>query len=213
MLSNRFQGGMIYSTPATGAHEIHGDILGKWESLGFERSFLGYPKTDEIDFPEGGRVSAFERGTIYWWPDTGAIELNDVVVHYTGLVCFSETDSDQLSDSDEPYVVLGVVAPTGSSATRSKIYEDVDGGESRPDLLEVYRGKPGGLAFSVLLMEHDEDDPDKYKRRCNPLWGRRSWASRGDHDHPRGRAGSCHRRRPAPLCGCADRRGRAQQPA
>jgi hypothetical protein len=160
---NRFQGGMIYWTPATGAHEVHGAILQKWEALGFERSFLGYPITDETDFPEGGKVSVFERGAIYWWPDTGAIELNDVVVHYTGLVCFGETDSDQLSDSDEPYVVMGMNNPTGNWAIRSQVYEDVDGGESRPDLLEIYRGKPSGLALSVLLMEHDEDDPDKYK--------------------------------------------------
>jgi hypothetical protein len=160
---NRFQGGMIYWTPATGAQEVHGAILEKWESLGFERSFLGYPVTGEIDFPEGGRVSAFERGAIYWWPDTGAIELNDVVVHYTGLICFGETDSDQLSGSDEPYAVIGVVSPTGPSSIRSRLYDGVDGGESRPDLLEVYRGKPRGLTLSVLLMEHDEEDPDKYK--------------------------------------------------
>jgi hypothetical protein len=160
---NRFQGGMIYWTPETGAHEIHGAILAKWEALGFEQSFLGYPISDESNFPEGGRVSVFQRGAIYWWPDTGAIELNEVIVHYTGLICFGETDNDQLSDSDEPYVVIGVVSPTGSSAARSWIYDDVDGGESRPDLLEVYRGKPHGMALSVLLMEHDDGDPDKYK--------------------------------------------------
>src|SRR6185295_11918539 len=70
---NHFQGGSIYWTPATGAHEVHGAIRDKWESMGWERSWLGYPVTDEIDFPEGGRVNSFERGQIYWWPDTGPI--------------------------------------------------------------------------------------------------------------------------------------------
>src|SRR5262249_22560009 len=100
---NRFQNGMIYWTHETGAHEIHGAILTKWEALGFEQSFLGYPISDEGDFPEGGRISIFQRGAIYWWPDTGAIELNEVVVHYTGLNCFGEADDDGPSNSDEPY--------------------------------------------------------------------------------------------------------------
>ncbi|PSN10248.1 hypothetical protein C7271_26285, partial [filamentous cyanobacterium CCP5] len=106
---NHFQGGSIYWTPSTGAHEVHGAIRDKWAELGWERSWLGYPITDEIEFPEGGRVSSFQHGTIYWWPDTGAIELNDVVVHYTGIVCFGE--SNELSSSDEPYVVMGLNSP------------------------------------------------------------------------------------------------------
>lgn len=153
----------IYWTPETGAHPVWGGVRGRWAEIGWEQSFLGYPTAVEADFEEGGRVGAFERGAIYWWPDTGAIELGDVVVHYTGLYCFGETDSDQLSDSDEPYAVFGVVGPTGTSAFRSQIYEDVDGGDSRPDLLELYRGKPSGLTISSLMMEHDADDPDTYK--------------------------------------------------
>src|SRR5687768_9301560 len=50
----RYQNGMIYYMPSTDAHEIHGAILEKWSFLGFERSFLGYPMTDETAFPEGG---------------------------------------------------------------------------------------------------------------------------------------------------------------
>lgn len=168
---NHFQYGSIYWTPQTGAWEVHGAIRDKWAELGWERSFLGYPITDETDFPEGGRVSVFERGAIYWWPDTGAIELNDVVVHYTGVVCFGETDSDQLSPSDEPYVVMGVIDPTRTSAFRSRIYEGVDAGEGRPDLIEIYRGKPGGLTISVLLIERDYGNPDKYKEAMQSAVG------------------------------------------
>jgi hypothetical protein len=160
---NHFTGGSIYWTPRTGAHEIYGGIRGKWAELGWERSWLGYPVTGEVDFTEGGRVNSFERGQIYWWPDTGPIELNDVVVHYTGLICFGETDWDNGgSSSDEPYVVMGMLSPTGTWTARSRIYE-TDGGDSRPDLLELYRGKPRGLTISALIMEHDEGNPDKYK--------------------------------------------------
>lgn len=54
-------------------------------------------------------------------------------------------------------------ALTGSASFRSAIYTNVDGGESRPDLIEIYRGKPYGINISVLLMKHDEGDPDRYK--------------------------------------------------
>ncbi len=158
---NRFERGMVYWTPDTGAFEIHGDILAKWSALGFERSWLGYPTSDESDY-EGGRINTFERGAIYWWPDTGAIDLNDVAVQYTGLICFGETDNDGLSGADEPYAIFGVIEPTRTSTVRTPIYGDVDAGESRPDLIQLYRGKPRGLGVSVLLMEHDDDNPDKY---------------------------------------------------
>ena len=38
--------------------------------MGFERSRLGYPTTDEKDMP-GGRVSGFEHGQIRWTPTGG----------------------------------------------------------------------------------------------------------------------------------------------
>jgi hypothetical protein len=162
---NRFEGGVIYFTPATGAQEVHGAILEKWASLGLERSFLGYPTSDETDFPpdgSGGRVNTFQHGAIYFWPDTGAIALNEVAVHYTGLNCFGETDNDQGSNSDEPYVVIGVAVPEGDRTVRTPILEDVDAGESRPDVIEVFRGPPRGLTLRVAMMEHDDDDPDRY---------------------------------------------------
>lgn len=164
---NRFQNGMIYWTPSTRAKEVHGAILERWSALGFERSWLGYPTTDEVEFAQGGRASAFQHGEIYWWPDTGAIELNDVVISYTGLNCFGETDWDGGSTEDEPYAVISVVGKneqgTFSNAFTSRIYGDVDGGESRPDLMEIYRGKPYGLLLPIQLMEHDYGDPDKFK--------------------------------------------------
>lgn len=146
---------------------VIGEIRKKWLALGGEKSWLGNPISNETKFTEGGRVSYFQRGAIYWWPDTGAIELDDVIVHYTGLICFSETSSDQGSNSDEPYAVFGVISPTGTSTTRTQVYNDVDSGESRPDLLQIYRGKPRGLTISTLLMEHDSDNPDAYKAAMN----------------------------------------------
>ena len=75
---NHFQGGSIYWTPTTGAFEVHGAIRDKWASLGWERSFLGYPTTDETDTPGGrGRFNRFEGGSIYWTAAAGAFEIHE----------------------------------------------------------------------------------------------------------------------------------------
>lgn len=158
---NHFEGGSIYWSPSTGAFEVHGAIRDKWASLGWESSFLGYPISDEESFDEGGRISGFQHGAIYWWPDEGAIELRSIIVQYTGINCFGETD--EFSASDEPYVVFGIITGKGTSATRTRVYENVDSGESQIDLIQLYKGKARGLTISVLLMEHDEGDPNKYR--------------------------------------------------
>jgi hypothetical protein len=157
-------GGAIYLHPNR-AHPawVYGAIGDRYNALGGPASWLGFPTADEAPFADGGRVSTFDHGAIYWWPDVGAIELNEVVVQYTGLICFGETDWDQGSSSDEPYVVLGTISQQGTTSQRSQIYERVDAIEGRSDLIELYRGKPSGIAVTALLMEHDEDDPDRYK--------------------------------------------------
>jgi uncharacterized protein with LGFP repeats len=76
---NHFEGGSIYWTPQTGAFEVHGAIRGEWARLGWERSRLGYPVSDEGPLPDGrGRMSRFEGGDLLWWPDRG-VELR---VHF-----------------------------------------------------------------------------------------------------------------------------------
>ena len=89
---NAFQGGLIVWSAETGANEVHGAILDKWGSLGWERSFLGYPLTNESTTPDGvGRFSHFQGGSIYWSPNTGAHEvhrrdLGQVVFRWLGAI-------------------------------------------------------------------------------------------------------------------------------
>lgn len=61
----------IYWTPQTNAHAIYGDIRKKWASIGWERSPLGYPTSDEIQDGAFRRVN-FERGYIRWSSRGGA---------------------------------------------------------------------------------------------------------------------------------------------
>jgi hypothetical protein len=62
---NVFQGGAIYSSAATGTHEVYGDIRAKWVSLGEEKSELGLPTSGEYAIA-GGRRNDFEHGSISW---------------------------------------------------------------------------------------------------------------------------------------------------
>lgn len=159
-------GGRMYYRPSDQRpFLVYGHIHVKYRQLGGTASGLGWPTSDEQEFTEGGRVTTFERGAIYWWADTGAIELNNIVVRYMGLYCFGETDNDQsvTSSADEPYVIFGVIPPSPAvpSAPRTRIYEGVDARESREDNIELYRGPPYGLGLTTTLMEHDLGDPDK----------------------------------------------------
>ncbi|SDD62048.1 PQQ-dependent sugar dehydrogenase [Actinokineospora iranica] len=74
---NHFQGGSIYWTRGTGAHDVRGQIRGLWSAMGWERSLLGYPKSNEEMAPDGiGRYSHFQNGSIYWTGATGAHEIH-----------------------------------------------------------------------------------------------------------------------------------------
>ncbi|MFI9557400.1 LGFP repeat-containing protein [Nonomuraea endophytica] len=80
-----YEHGVIYWSPITTAHEVHGLILAKWAQLGRER--YGYPVSDEMLAPDGGRVSHFQRmidqqifrGSIYWSSRTGANEVQGLI--------------------------------------------------------------------------------------------------------------------------------------
>jgi uncharacterized protein with LGFP repeats len=68
-----FERGSIYWSPSTGAHNVQGFIYQKWAALGYERSFLGYPTTDDAPTsPAGGYYSKFQKGAIFWSQATGA---------------------------------------------------------------------------------------------------------------------------------------------
>jgi len=68
---NHFQGGSIYWTPETGAHEVHGHIRDEWARMGWERGRLRYPTSDERGMSDGGRYSQFQGGAIVWTPEGG----------------------------------------------------------------------------------------------------------------------------------------------
>ena len=67
-------GGSVYWTPASGAHIVQGAIRARWAQLGWERSSLGYPTTDEYAVT-GGRRNDFQQGSIIWTQRTNTIQV------------------------------------------------------------------------------------------------------------------------------------------
>ncbi|RBY80053.1 lysozyme M1 [Blastococcus sp. TF02-09] len=68
----QFQGGGVYTTPATGTRGVWGAIYQAWNAQGRERGALKYPTTDEKCGLSGGRCRQdFEGGSIVFSPATG----------------------------------------------------------------------------------------------------------------------------------------------
>lgn len=60
----RYQGGYIVGSSATGYWESYGLIRNKWGSMGYEESVLGYP-TGAINCTSNNCTQTYEHGTIY----------------------------------------------------------------------------------------------------------------------------------------------------
>ncbi|MHB8450215.1 MAG: GH25 family lysozyme [Mycobacteriales bacterium] len=72
--AQRYQGGQILYSPASGAHYVRGAILARYLASGGAAGQLGLPTTDERGVPAaaGARMNAFQGGQIYWSRHTGA---------------------------------------------------------------------------------------------------------------------------------------------
>jgi uncharacterized protein with LGFP repeats len=68
-----FEGGSVYWSPQTGAHDVRGAIRDEWASLGWENGYLGFPATGDTRTPDGsGYYGRFQGGSVYWSPASGA---------------------------------------------------------------------------------------------------------------------------------------------
>jgi len=108
---SHFQGGDIYYSNATGAHEVHGLNLIKYNALGGPACRadlqLGFPITDEYTTPSKAKVgqyNQFTNGYIYHADKTGeSFEVHGAILDYWGsqgfeLSRFGFPTSDERSD-------------------------------------------------------------------------------------------------------------------
>lgn len=68
-----FEGGVMYWSAATGARmSQNGEIRQAFARQGYEHGSLGYPTTDYLAIPGGGKFQNFQGGSIMWLPGVGA---------------------------------------------------------------------------------------------------------------------------------------------
>ncbi|MEM7063420.1 MAG: hypothetical protein AAF572_09680 [Cyanobacteria bacterium P01_B01_bin.77] len=170
---NHFQGGSIYWTPDTGAHEVHGAIRDKWAHLGWEQGFLGYPVTDESITPDKvGRYNHFQGGSIYWTPNTGANEVHGDIRHTWANLGWEKSFlgyplTDELSDpNDGKYSVFegGVLHWEPSTGTKFANYEDIPANKLIEEIDEFIGEADPNLYFTgptEIVKVHDWYEHDK----------------------------------------------------
>ena len=79
-----FAGGIVLWSPGTGAHEVHGAILGSYLDAGGPGGWLGLPSSDERG--PSWRANDFVGGTLYWSAGTGVAEVHGTILqHYRDL--------------------------------------------------------------------------------------------------------------------------------
>jgi hypothetical protein len=73
-----YHNGALYTSPATGTHDVQGPILTKYQEF-HGPTGLGFPTTDQNTTPDGiGHFNHFNHpdgASIYWTPTTGAHEI------------------------------------------------------------------------------------------------------------------------------------------
>jgi hypothetical protein len=123
----------IYWNPRIGAHAIQGPIRKRWSELGWERSYLGFPTSDQQEKPaqnvpgipgvdleelQGAYFNTFERGRIILWRTAGLHEYPDTVTfHYRPNVSLPVSGWLQLTvDSKGRWMFRGHLHNSGADS-------------------------------------------------------------------------------------------------
>jgi uncharacterized protein with LGFP repeats len=123
---NTFQGGAIYWSPGTGAHVVYGAILAEYQATAHEydyygnvvQNLIGLPTSDEanVSGQQGGRVTDFQGGAIFWSSTTGAHVLYGAIdakfnslggASYIGLPTTDEATTSDGAGRDNHFERIG----------------------------------------------------------------------------------------------------------
>ena len=107
----RFERGVIYWSPSTGAFPVSGDILAIWADEGYEASSFGYPVSDQSTTSASMLTQQFQNGSL----DVQTYPAEQAASSPEGSFCFFTTRSDRVhrSTSRDPNGVL--LPPTASA--------------------------------------------------------------------------------------------------
>jgi len=159
---NRFQGGVIYWSGATGAWEVHGAIRDEWEN-GHKGALgeFGFPTSNETSSPNGSyRYSNFQHGVILCHMADGAISA------FTKMDFFLDGFNSKGSDGafrggQDIYVKVTIDASSGEKY-HARMPSDGDYGadEVIQKVLFTIGTMQGGTSIHVRMEGWDSDWPD-----------------------------------------------------
>ncbi|WP_249124370.1 LGFP repeat-containing protein [Saccharopolyspora erythraea] len=143
-----FQNGWLYHSPATGVHELHGDIAQRFVRSGAHR-VLGVPTTDEVATPDGvGSYNHFTRdASVYWSPSTGAQTVAGTIRKFW---------------SDKGWEASRLGYPTSSTA-------------STPDGVGVYNHFVGGDGAGASVYWTKATGAHSVQGAIRDLWAANGW--------------------------------------
>ena len=173
-LFNDFKDLSIYWSAATGARAVQGAILAKWRSLAGAGGSFGMPISDELtEDGTGLKYTEFEQGSIWWTPQSTRA-ISEIRVDFLGFHCFGETEVDGFFTASDEMYFAAEVEPLDRPRDRPQqqddsvwvtalpssgpAYGNVDSGETHPDTVVVFQGRPAPIRIKALSFESDEGD-------------------------------------------------------
>jgi hypothetical protein len=84
-----------------------------------------------------------------------------IEIYFSGFQCLDE--SNEISSSDEPYMLLGVsTSGTAQTPYETGVIENVDAGEVTSRVQRLYAGPAQDVILATLIREQDQGDPKAF---------------------------------------------------
>ena len=150
-----------------------------YRNSGAHRGLLGFPLSDiqhgthkaEQRFA-GGRIEFLDTD-----PTPKGRSTTCVRVRYVGFHCDQESEHDQLSDTDEPYFIIGVAGSNRSNTMRFGPYENVETGTDRFEAAMIADPTSDNpvvvvppIVLGVVALEHDEGTPEEAETKVRNIF-------------------------------------------
>jgi hypothetical protein len=157
---------------AIAAHKIRELYL----NSGAHKGLLGFPLSN-VQFDTHKAEQRFAGGKIEFLNTTtkGFAETS-VRVRFVGFHCDRESDHDQLSDTDEPYFIIGVAGSNRSNTIRFGPYQNVETGTDRFEaamLADPTSANPivivPPIVIGVVAIEHDAGTPEEAEEKVRSI--------------------------------------------
>lgn len=150
---------IIYWTPQTPAAAVGGENLKKYAQIGYEKSVLGYPITNEVKIRDAGTYQRFQRGNMYHTPKYGSKIVHGAIFNKWGELKYEQGPlgypiTDELVTSDQKgrynefeFGILYWTSGTGAHEVHGLIRKSFD--------------KNGGLETVGYPLTDERETPDK----------------------------------------------------